>query len=100
MNSMTKSQCGGNSLFGQLQSFTDRSQDSNLGGAKEEAMAEDAYWLTPSAQAVSYATQDYLPRDGSSHSELGLPTSINTKENASQSCRRKQSILSGDCSFC
>lgn len=44
----------------QLQSFIEESQDSNLVGAKEEAMVEDTYWLTLSVQAVPFTTQETI----------------------------------------
>lgn len=63
MSSMTKSKCGERvylACTSQLQSFIEGSQDSNLVGAKEEAMVEDTYWLTLSVQAVPFTTQETI----------------------------------------
>ena len=47
-------------------------------GADAEAMEGAAYWLASPdlLSLLSYRTQDYQPRDGPTHSGLGLPTSI------------------------
>ncbi|KAL6088439.1 hypothetical protein STEG23_017144, partial [Scotinomys teguina] len=37
---------------------------------------------------------DYLPRNGTSHSELCPPTSINSQDNLTQLCPQPQSDLS------
>ena len=47
-------------------------------GADAEAMEGAAYWLAPHGllSLLSYRTQVNQPRDGSTHSGLGLPLSI------------------------
>jgi hypothetical protein len=61
----------------QRKSGLELSQARNLeAGADAEAMEGAAYWLASPASLslLSYRTQDYQPRDGTTHNGLGPPT--------------------------
>ena len=50
---------------------------------KQKPWRNTAHWLALNGllPILSYVTQDHLPRIGTNHSELGLPTSIINQEN-------------------
>ena len=48
-----------------------------------DTMEKAACWLA-SLSYLSYITQIYMPRNGTTHSRLGLSTSISNSENASK----------------
>ena len=55
-------------------------------GTEGETWQSAACCLVPHGLLILflYSTQDYKPRDGAAHSELGLPTSLINQENAPQ----------------
>lgn len=55
---------------------------------KQRPWRNGAYWLIPHG-LFSYITQDYLPRGGTAHCELGAPPSITLPENSPKTAKEE-----------
>lgn len=59
-----------------------------------EIKGDSTCWLVPGLtfSYLSYAVQDSLPRGGRAHNRLGPPASVNSQENAPQTCLQARLI--------
>jgi hypothetical protein len=76
-----------------------RSSREEAGGSKQpkQKPGKNTDWLATPVYILSlpsYSTQDHLPSGGTTHNELGPPTSVISQENLPQTCSQAELVES------